>query len=441
MAKTTAAKKTDTKNEMSAELPTEAGRLHARGANSQQRVLWAALFAQGLNGRRGLPYVLVGEPGSAKTSSVRQLSAQANLAFEGVLGSLRSPIDFLGVPVPRRMQLNEHTQHLSPDGDAEFTYMHYAPAGFSMRAAMAKRAVILLDEVNTCPPSVQAALLRVLFEGVVGELELPPGVRMLLAMNETKDAAGGWDIAPPLANRMGWIEWSSPTPQEFTKFLLNGGRGVDLVRGADGEWTPADKADPATEEAAVDALWPKAWASAVGEVSGFLHRRAELLLKRGKEGDRQWPSPRTWELTTRALTGSYVYDLSEIEREMACAAFVGSGAFGEFFAWRKEADLPDPEALLDGLVTFKHTPARLDRTAAVLTACTAIVTPDNAPSRKERSGRLWSLIRGMTADATDVCLPSVVALCNARLMNGHPEAYHVLANIEPVMSAAGITKI
>ncbi len=423
------------------ETSSEPGRVHARGANSQQRVLWAALFAQGLNGRRGLPYVLVGERGSAKTSSVRQLAGQANLAFEGVLGSLRSPIDFLGVPVPRKRQLGPLDQHLSPDGEAEFTYMHYAPAGFSMRAALAGRAVILLDEVNTCPPSVQAALLRVLFEGVVGELELPPGVRMLLAMNETKDAAGGWDIAPPLANRMGWLEWSSPTPQEFTRFLLNGGRGAHLVKDETGAWVPGESVDPAAEEAAVDSVWGRAWAVSVGEVSGFLHRRAELLLKRGKEGDRQWPSPRTWELTTRALAGSYVYDLTPIEREMACAAFVGSGAFGEFFAWRKEADLPDPEALLDGQATFKHTPARLDRTAAVLTACTAIVTPENAKSRKERTARLWHLIRGMTADATDVCLPSVIALCNARLMSASEEAYHVLANIEPVMSAAGITKV
>src|SRR5581483_3318754 len=89
------------------DIQTSFSRLHAHGANSKQRILWMALFAQGLNGRRGLPYVLVGEPGSAKTSNVRQLAQEANLAFEGVLGSLRSPIDFLGVPVPRKRQLTE----------------------------------------------------------------------------------------------------------------------------------------------------------------------------------------------------------------------------------------------------------------------------------------------------------------------------------------------
>lgn len=446
MAKSSVVKKLESVSSGDGAPSFSPSRMHARGATTQQRVLWMALFAPGLNGRRGLPYVLVGEPGSAKTSKVKQLAQQANLHFEGVLGSLRSPIDFLGVPVPRKRKLGECDQHLSPDGEEELLYMHYAPAGFSMRAALAKRAVILLDEVNTCPPSVQAALLRVLFEGVVGELELPPGVRMVLAMNETKDAAGGWDIAPPLANRMGWIEWDSPTPAEFTKFLLNGGRGGELKRHDDGTYGPVDTVDPVQEEASVDALWEKAWAQAVGEVSGFLHRRPENLLKRGKDGARQWPSPRTWELATRAIAGGYVYDLNGVEQEMAASAFIGSGVFGEFFTWRKAADLPDPEKLLDGQESFTHARDRIDRTAAVLTACTAIVTPEQATpelqvKRKERAERLWKLIRTMTDDATDVCLPTVVSLCNARLMINSVDAIKVLSAVEPVMSAANITRL
>lgn len=409
---------------------TDAPRLHARGVNAKQRVLWMSAFVPGLNGRRGLPYVLVGEPGSAKTSNVRQLADMAGLHFEGVLGSLRSPVDFLGVPVPRKRQLAPVDQHLSPEGDTEFTYMHYAPAGFSVRAALAKRAWLLFDEVNTCPPSVQAALLRVLFEGIVGELELPPGVRMTLAMNETKDAAGGFEIAPPLANRMGWIEWENPTQQEFTQFLLNGGKTA-----------AQDRVDPIAEEAAVDAAWTKAFAVAAGEVSGYLQRQPSALLRRGKGNDRQWPSPRTWELATRALAGAYVYDLTELELATACSAFVGSGTFGEFYTWKKDADLPDPEKLLDGQATFQHKAARLDRTAAVLTACTALVTPEAAANRKPRSERLWSLIKDMTSDATDVCLPSIVSLCHARLFVGCDVAYKVLASVEPVMAAAGITRV
>lgn len=404
--------------------------LKARGENSQQRVLWMAMFAQGINGRRGLPYVLVGEPGSAKTSTVRSLAKQAGLPFEGVLGSLRSPVDFLGVPTPRRMKLDPTSQHLSPDGDDEFLYMHYAPAGFSVRAALQKRGCILLDEVNTCPPSVQAALLRVLFEGVVGELELPPGIRMLLAMNETKDAAGGWDIAPPLANRMGWIEWDSPTPASFTQFMLHATAGDETA------------INPEAEEKSVDALWGPAWASAVGEISGFVQRRPELLLQmpKGAGRSRQWPSPRTWELATRAMTGSYVYDLSEQEREMAVSAFVGSAAYSEFFTWKKAADLPDPVALLEGKATFKHSAARLDRTAAVLTACTALVTPAQSENRDARSKVLWQLIDTMTDDALDVCLPSVTALCTARLMVGNDKAYKILAKMSPVMTAANLQR-
>ena len=411
-------------------------RMHAKGVGQQQRILWAAMFAQGIGGRRGLPYVLVGQPGSAKTSVLKQLSKKAGLPFEGVLGSLRSPVDFNGVPVPQRRKLTAADQHLDPDGGSEFLYMHYAPAGFAVRSAAAAggRSMVLFDEVNTCPPSVQAALLRVLFEGVVGEMELPPGVRMMLAMNETKDAAGGWDIAPPLANRMGWLDWQAPDVQGFTQYILTGGK-MDM----DG-----DAIDPITEEKAVDARWDSAWAKASGEITGFLHRIPSKLLempKMGKGSSRQWPSPRTWEFAIRAHTASYVYDLTELERAQAVSAYVGTGAYSEFFQWRKDNDLPDPELLLDGGTTFKHNPARLDRTAAVLTSCTGLVTPENAPKRKERNERLWTLLKDMTDTAADVCLPSVVALCQSRLMLGCTPAYKVLAALEPVMSAAGLSRV
>ena len=409
--------------------------IKARGTSAQQRVIWMATFAPGVNGRRGLPYVLVGPPGGAKTSQLSQLAQTANLPFESVLGSLRSPVDFLGVPVPQRRQLCAADQHLAPDGDEELLYMHYAPSGFALRAALAKRAVVLFDEANTMPPSVQAAMLRVLFEGVVGELQLPPGVRFFLAMNATEDAAGGWDIAPPMANRMGWIDWSAPSVEDWVTYM-QGGAVIEPI-------------DPTVEEKAVDAAWPKAFAQALGYVAGFLKRRGGELfhaVPKGSDKSKPWPSPRTWEFATRALAGSAVYGFGEDEEGLATAAFVGSGAYSEFKIWRREADLPDPEKLLDKLETFEHKPARLDRTAAVLAACTAIVTAKGASAHKDHSDRvsnLWELMHGMGKDAVDVMSPSVVALNKARLMMGTRDqiAYKVMGDMEPVLTAAGIARL
>jgi hypothetical protein len=355
-----------------------------------------------------------------------------------VLGSIRTPIDFLGTMFPRKMRLDPSSQHLSPDGDSEMLYTHYAPAGFAVRAALAQRALIVFDEANTCAMSTQAALLRVLFEGMVGEMPMPLGVRMMLAMNPIKMSAGGRQISMPLSNRLGWIDWPAPTVENFTRFLLTGGQ-VGQFMNPEGD-IDARPIDPAHEEALVDARWDRQWALSLGTITGFLKRRPDLLYKPAREGGVPWESPRTWELAARAITGSRIYGLSQTEERIAVAAYVGVGTFNEFWQWRKEADLPDPERLLDGEAQFVHNRARPDKTAAVLTSCSAIVLPEKSKMRPERAKALWRIIKDIADDATDICVPTVVAMCQNRLVAGNTDAYRVLAKMEPVMSAAGISK-
>ena len=401
-----------------------------KGRPSQQKVLWMAMFVPGLEGRRGIPYVLVAEPGTVKTSSFKWLARKATLPFWPILGSIRQPIDFMGCPVPQRLQLSEFDQHLSPDGDAELLFMHYAPAGFAVKAAMARSGILLFDEANNMPPAVQSAMLRVLFEGVVGELELPPGIRMFLATNSVEDAAGGWDISQAMKNRMGWIEWEGTTVDRFTAFLAaSGGRGSQNIKVA-----PIDFRE---EEAKVDALWNDAWTKASMLVTGFLKRKENLLHCKSTT-DNAWPSARTWDFMAHALAGSFIYDLSGLERQIACAGYIGSSTYSEFYTYARDADLPDPCALLDGLDTFKHNPGRLDRTAAVLSGCIAATVPEEAEKRAPRAAALWQLIKDLPDDALDVSMPHVIQLTAANLMLGNNVAYQVLAKLDPIMDAAGV---
>ncbi len=405
--------------------------LKARGRTSLERILWAGMFAQASHDRRGLTYGLIGKPGIGKTSIVGALAKQAGLHFETVIASLRDPSDFLGLPMPGKMALSPATQHLSPDGDSEITVARYAPADFALRAAMAKHSLVLLDEANTAPPAVQASLLRLLFGGVCGELQLPPTVRFILAMNSVEDAAGGWDIAPALANRVGWLPWHSPDVRAFGEFLMQGcNPEVDAV-------------DPRAEERAVDAVWGDHWAPTVGAIAGFLSAKPDLLHKQPPSGSPKasgsFPTPRTWEMAARARTVALCYGLSEGERAESIGAFVGAGAAGEFHTWVKNNDLPDPTALLDGHITWTHNPARLDRTAAVLTACTSVVVRKDNPKRADHAKALWRIHLGLVDTAADIALGSIVTLCNERLMLTDQAAYKVLAAVEPVMSAAGLT--
>lgn len=402
-----------------------------RPGDTQQKIIWMALFVPGLHGRRGLPYVLVSQPGTVKTSTIRLLNEWAGLPFWPVLGSIRSPLDYMGCPIPQKMRLGSLDTHLMPpDGSDELTYMHYAPAGFGLRAALAGRGTILFDEVGAMQPSVQQAMLRVAHEGVVGELELPPNIRMLFATNEVQDTPGGWEVAPALANRFGWLEWEGSTVERFCDYLAASGGRMPK---------PKPLVDPREEEAKVDAMWDKAWGYSTMFLSGFLRSVAGNTLfhdypRSAGAAARAWPSSRTWDFFAHALAGSFIYNLSQTERMMACAAWVGEGAWTKFAAWATDADLPDPAHLLDGKVHFSHEAARLDRTAAVLSGCLAFVLPQSVDRRDDRVKALWQLIDKLPEDALDLSAPVCDQLTRHNLLKGDV-AYMQLAKHNPLFEA------
>ena len=406
--------------------------LQARGDSPQERALWACWFAQGTNGRRGLPLVLVGEPGTAKTSRIAALASVAGLHFESVMASIRQPVDFLGMPMLSEMVLNSATQFLSPDGDAGIPITQYAAPGFALRAAIARRSLILFDEVNTCPLSVQAALLRVLFEGVCGEFQIPPSVRFVLAMNATEDSAGGWDIAPPLANRVGWIEWPSLGVDRFSSFL--NGQLTDEF----------ESLDCAAVEAAVDAAWPEAMSRAAALVTGFLAAQPGLLhVKPTDSGEiqRAWPSARTWDMACRAIAACEIHGLVGEDRRIAVSAFIGSAAQTQMAAWERSADLPNAAEVLDGVAVFTHKPERFDRTVAVLAACTGLVltaaprdkaAPLAADFQRRLDG-LFALLDSMPDGAIDLTLQPARALVVRGLATKSARALKFLARVQPLL--------
>jgi hypothetical protein len=197
------------------------------------------------------------------------------------------------------------------------------------------------------------------------------------------------------------------------------------------------------EEARVLAAWAVPWATARGMVSGFVKSRPELLHKMPALGhadvSRAWPSPRTWEMATRAWTSGEVHNLSASDREEFMSAFVGVGVTSEFMSYIEHMDLPNPADLLDGKAKFKHDPKRLDRTAAVLGACYALVSPVGAENRRPRAAKLWEIIgaKELVDDAVDVAFQATRGLVKAKLFT-MKEAYVVLEKMLPVLEAAGI---
>lgn len=121
-------------------------------------------------GRAHVPVLLLSDPGLGKSSLVRGIASHAGVPCETVLGSIREPADVAGLPVV--------TEALDP------------PA-WAKRLAEAGEGYLFLDELTTCPPAVQAAMLAVALDRTVGTLRPPAGVRVVAGANPADRAADG----------------------------------------------------------------------------------------------------------------------------------------------------------------------------------------------------------------------------------------------------------
>lgn len=278
-------------------------------------MIWQQAMMVGL--QAGVPTLLWGKPGTGKTSVAYQLAQKWGLPLEVVIASLREPSDFLGLPIVH-------------DGGQ----VSMAPPAWAKRLAAAGKGLLVLDELTTAAPAVQSALLRVVLERVVGDLELPSEVRVLAIANTAKDA-GGWDLSLPLSNRFMHVQATPLPANEWADGLLGGWNGhnlahseVDVNRGA----------------------------VANSMVAGFVKVRGELLLRLPNEGDANveaWPSPRSWHMAARVLTHAKCLGVDP-DVELTCVAgCVGPGVALEFKAWAEQLDLPDPMELLRNPGKFK----------------------------------------------------------------------------------------
>jgi hypothetical protein len=345
----------------------------------------------------GVPALLWGSPDTGKTSAVVALGEALDWPVEVVIGSIREPSDFAGLPVVI-------------DGS-----VHLAPPRWAQRLCAAERGLLFLDELTTAPPAVQAAMLRVILERVVGDVTLPAGVRVVAAANPPEQAADGWELAPPLANRLVHLDW--PVEAKTVARGLSVGFPVPVLAGLDERPTAAQVS------------------SARAAVAAFLEVRPALVLQvpaSSAVASRGWPSPRSWEAVTKLLAGCEVSHASEEARAVLVTGAVGDGPGLEFLSWLENADLPDPDAVLADPDSFVL-PERSDRAFAVLTAVVAVAI---AYADTNSWDAAWRVVAKAAAGA-----PDVATLAARTLATHRPEGAQLPAavlDLVPVLRAAGL---
>lgn len=298
--------------------------------------------------KMGLPTILWGVPGIGKSFRTEFISLCLSLPVEVILPSTRQPEDPSGAAMP--------------DGKGGVTFVSLLPGVTRLKEN--KDGVLMLDELSTARPAVQAAFLGVILDRRVGDERLPPGIRILAAANDADDAAGGWELEPPMANRLCHVSVTPPTDEEWVEWLLNEAN-PDL-----------DPLEDATQRLING--WDAAWGHVRALRAGFgKARKGEpILINLPKVGDPQrgrgWPSPRSWTMALRAMATCKIFGMSEEVVRTFIQGCVGEGVGIEFLAWVKKADLPSPEeALKHG---WKPDTRRLDRSVAVYSSVAVHLT-------------------------------------------------------------------
>jgi hypothetical protein len=133
--------------------------------------------------RTDTPVFIHGSPGIGKSYIVADIAEKNALELVDVRLSQMDPVDLRGVP--------------SIQGEQTV----WMPPVFFPKDSDSK-GILFLDELNSAPPSVQAAIYQLVLNRKMGEYELPEGWRIVCAGNRVSDRGVVFRLPTPLANRM-----------------------------------------------------------------------------------------------------------------------------------------------------------------------------------------------------------------------------------------------
>ena len=245
------------------------------------------------------PVFLWGPPGIGKSELVKSIADSfGNSYMIDLRMGLMEPTDLRGIPFYNK----------------DSGLMEWAPPidlPTEEFAAQFDFVVLFLDEMNSAPPSVQAAGYQLILNRRIGNYVLPDNVVIIAAGNRESDKGVTYRMPSPLANRFIHLEMRVDYESWFNWAVING---------------------------------------ISADVTGYISfEKQDLFDFDPRAASRSFSTPRSWVFVSELLEDDYSDDavLTDL-----VAGTVGEGAAIKFMAHRKIAgSLPRVEDILSGKVT------------------------------------------------------------------------------------------
>lgn len=155
--------------------------------------------------KNGLTPYIVSSPGTAKSTIIKQIAKERNLELVDIRLSTMSEVDLMGFPVVR-------------DNVATFVPFDTFPTESTKLPKGKDGWILLLDELSTSSPSIQAAAYRLILDREVGSHKLHKSVFIVAAGNKLTDKAVVHKMSTALQSRMvnlellvdvsDWMKWA-----------------------------------------------------------------------------------------------------------------------------------------------------------------------------------------------------------------------------------------
>lgn len=248
------------------------------------------------------PVFLWGAPGIGKSDVVASVAEKLGGLLVDIRLNLLEPTDLRGIPFYNK----------------DSGKMEWAPPIDLPSAELCAQypvVVLFLDEMNSAPPSVQAAAYQLTLNRKIGTYKLPDNVVIVAAGNRDSDKGVTYTMPSPLSNRFIHLEMAAD---------------VDVWI----EWAVKHNIHP--------------------DVVGYISfAKDKLFTFDPKAKQRSFATPRTWAFTSEIVrtqeAGNF---MSEKEMVDLVAGAIGSGVATEFMTHREMASkLPNPSDILSGKVT------------------------------------------------------------------------------------------